>query len=131
MINRANFQERFSYFDKEIVVEIIDIFIDEYDDRIIKITRVIKDQNLDELKKTVHAFKGVIANFEVDCVAYQKAATMEQEASDLLTEIKEGRTFTKDDADVFFVSISNDFELFKTDSLDLLNELKDIRKEYL
>jgi HPt (histidine-containing phosphotransfer) domain-containing protein len=131
MIDRVSFKERFGYFDKEIVVEIIDIFIDEYDDRIIKITRVIKDQNLDELKKTVHAFKGVIANFEVECIAYQKAASMEQEATELMNEIKEGQSFSKEDSDKFFTRISKDFELFKTDSLDLLNELKDIRGEYL
>jgi HPt (histidine-containing phosphotransfer) domain-containing protein len=131
MIDRVSFKERFGYFDKEIVVEIIDIFIEEYDERIKKITRVIKDQNADELKKTVHAFRGVIANFEVECVSYQKADSMEQEASDLLTEIKEGRMFSKDDSEAFFARISDDFELFKTDSLDLLNELKDIRKEYL
>lgn len=131
MINRASFKERFSYFDKEIVVEIIDIFIEEYDERIKKITQVIQDQNADELKKTIHAFKGVIANFEVECVAYQKAAFIEQEASELLTEISEGRTFSKDDSDKFFTGIAKDFELFKTDSLDLLNELKDIRGEYL
>jgi HPt (histidine-containing phosphotransfer) domain-containing protein len=131
MINRVSFKERFSYFDKEIIVEIIDIFIEEYDERIKKITQVIKDQNTDELKKTVHAFKGVIANFEVECVSYQKAASIEQEASELLTEIKEGKTFSKDDSDKFFTRISKEFELFKTDSLDLLNELKDIRGEYL
>jgi len=56
---------------------------------------------------------------------------MEQEASDLLAEIKEGMMFSKDDSEAFFARISDDFELFKTDSLDLLNELKDIRGEYL
>jgi HPt (histidine-containing phosphotransfer) domain-containing protein len=130
MINRLLFKEHFSYFDKKIVVEIIDIFIEEYDERIIKLTQFINDKNIDDLRKAIHAFKGVISNFDLAGEAYKKAALIEHETSVLLAEIKEGRAFSKEDSDKFFAEISNIFEVFKTESWVLLNELKQIRSEY-
>ena len=131
MINRLLFKERFSYFDKKIVVEIIDIFIEEYDERIIKLTQFIKDQNLDDFRKAVHAFKGVMANFDQECLAYQKIVLMHHQASRLFDEILAGRVLNQDDSAAFFRSMTKEFEIFKPSSLEMLNDLKTIRTNYL
>jgi HPt (histidine-containing phosphotransfer) domain-containing protein len=65
LVNPDSFNETFQYFDKEIVVEIIDIFINEYPERMANIERAIHDQNHSDLKFHAHSIKGVIANFMV------------------------------------------------------------------
>lgn len=53
----------FQYFDKEIVSEIIEIFIDEYPDRIENIAKSLESNDFSQLKFHAHSIKGVIANF--------------------------------------------------------------------
>jgi len=131
MINKARFKEHFDYFDKEIVVEIIDIFVDEYDERIQKMTMSILDKNLEALKKAAHAFKGVIANFELDCQAYEKVSAIEHGVSGFLDETKAGHTLSYEASNSFYNLIKEDFEAFKHASSELLSDLKAIRCEYL
>ena len=131
MINIETFKERFSYFDKEVVVEIIDIFIEEYDDRIKNITQYIEDQNLDEFRKAIHAFKGVMSNFEEKCLAYQKIYLIHHEAAVLFDQIKEGRLLSDAELDSFSNSMKKEFAVFKPASYKMLNDLKVIRPNYL
>ena len=63
MIDRGKFKENFVYLDKEVVIEIIDIFLDEYEGRLIKIQNNISVQDFAGLKFDAHSLKGVIANF--------------------------------------------------------------------
>lgn len=63
MIDRARFNENFQYFDKEIVVEIIDIFISEFDERFANLHDNVRCRDFDKLKFNAHSIKGVIANF--------------------------------------------------------------------
>jgi len=63
MINRETFSLNYEIFDKEIVKEIIDIYIQEYPDRMVNIKKYIDDNNLEELYKEAHSLKGVTANF--------------------------------------------------------------------
>ncbi|MBC8321194.1 MAG: Hpt domain-containing protein [Bacteroidetes bacterium] len=62
-INREQFLENFQYFDKEIVVEIIDLFITEFPDRLKTISDNIESVDFNNLKFNAHSLKGVIANF--------------------------------------------------------------------
>lgn len=55
--------ETFQYFDKTIVVEIIDIFIQEYPERIANISKDIDNKDFARLKFDAHSLKGVISNF--------------------------------------------------------------------
>lgn len=63
MIDKEKFQENFKYFDKELIVEIIDMFINEHPDRMSLIKQNIDDLDMEALKFNAHSFKGVIANF--------------------------------------------------------------------
>ncbi len=63
IIDEKAFMETFQYFDKSIVVEIIDIFIQEYPDRIASISKDIESKDFARLKFDAHSLKGVISNF--------------------------------------------------------------------
>lgn len=66
VINKEQFQENFKFFDKEIIVEIIDLFIDEFDDRMKSIKNSIDSSDMEALKFSAHSLKGVISNFVAD-----------------------------------------------------------------
>jgi len=63
MIDRQKFNDNFQYFDKEIIVEIIDIFFSEYDERFEKLQKNVDERDFTQLKFNAHSLKGVIANF--------------------------------------------------------------------
>lgn len=64
MIDRQKLNQNFQYFDKETIIEIIDIFFSEYPDRVEKITKNIKEGDFAQLKFNAHSLKGVVANFQ-------------------------------------------------------------------
>ncbi|MCD6090941.1 MAG: Hpt domain-containing protein [Bacteroidales bacterium] len=63
MIDKAVFASNYEIFDKEVVSDIITIYITEYPDRMIKLEQVIKAGDFDQIYKTAHSLKGVTANF--------------------------------------------------------------------
>jgi HPt (histidine-containing phosphotransfer) domain-containing protein len=63
MINRAEFNETFQYFDKEVVVDVIDIFLNEEPVRLENLRKNIEEQEYDMLESNIHSLKGVISNF--------------------------------------------------------------------
>ncbi len=63
MIDKKQFSENFQYFDNEIVTEIINIFIDEYPERMQTLRKNIDDKDFEQLKFNAHSLKGVVANF--------------------------------------------------------------------
>ncbi len=113
LIDKAQFTETFQYFDKEIVGEIIEIFINEYSDRIKCIADSIESVNYDNLKFSAHSVKGVIANFV--------APDVEQQAREL--EIM-GTNKNMD-------GINELFEKFKVSSAAMVEELKVLKEEYI
>ena len=64
MIDRQKLNENFQYFDNETIIEIIDIFFEEYPDRVEKMTKNIQDNDFVQLKFNAHSIKGVVANFQ-------------------------------------------------------------------
>ncbi|MDO9510774.1 MAG: Hpt domain-containing protein [Bacteroidales bacterium] len=113
MIDRATFTGMYENFDKEVVVEIIDIFINEYNDRIATLQANITDNNTDSLYKNAHSIKGVIANFYDD------------EARDLAYKLEQkGKNGDMSGITEIFVN-------FKTASRNLLNELTELKESYL
>ncbi len=131
MINLMAFKERFGEFDKEVIVEIIDIFIQEYDERILSITQFIDNQNLNEFRKAVHGFKGVMSNFDEESLAYHKIVFMHHHASVLFEETQKGHVLSKEELGQFFTNMTKEFEVFKPASYEMLNDLKAVRNEYL
>lgn len=63
IIDKEKFQENFKYFDNEIIVEVINIFIDEFPERMGAIKKNIEESDMQSLKFNAHSIKGVIANF--------------------------------------------------------------------
>jgi len=63
MIDKKQFLENFQYFDNEVVLEIINIFIDEYPERMATLRKNIDEEDFDQLKFNAHSLKGVVANF--------------------------------------------------------------------
>lgn len=64
MIDHVKLNQNFQYFDKETIIEIIDIFFVEYPERVEKITKNIQDGDFVQLKFNAHSLKGVVANFQ-------------------------------------------------------------------
>ncbi len=62
-INEKQFLENFQYFDKEVVLEIINIFLEEYPQRMETLQANIKERDFDQLRFNAHSLKGVVANF--------------------------------------------------------------------
>ena len=112
-INKEQFIENFQYFDKEIVLEIIDIFLKEYPGRIQSITDNIESDDYDNLKFNSHSIKGVIANFV--------APKVEQQAREL--EVMGTEKDTKGAKELF--------EEFKTSSSIMIAELEELRENFM
>lgn len=62
-INWKQFNENFQYYDKEIIKEVIDIFVEEYDERINTLEKNIEANDLVNLSFNAHSFKSVISNY--------------------------------------------------------------------
>jgi len=82
MIDKQLFIESFKVFDREVVVEIITIFFEEYPQRFEKMDRNIADQNFKELAFNAHSLKGVVSNFAAP-VLFELAKEVELTASAL------------------------------------------------
>lgn len=113
LINRTQFTETFHYFDKEIVAEIIDIFLNEYDDRINAIAENIKSNDYDGLKFSAHSVKGVIANFVAPEVE-QQARSLEMMGSEKNLD-----------------GVNELFEEFKISSAAMVEELRELKEQYI
>lgn len=79
MIDRQKFKENFVYLDKEVVIEIIDIFLNEYKERLTTIQKNIAEQDFAGLKFNAHSLKGVIANF-MDPTTIEYSRSMDERA---------------------------------------------------
>lgn len=80
MIDKQLFIESFKVFDREVVVEIINIFFEEYPQRFAKMDLNIADQNFKELAFNAHSLKGVVSNFAAP-VLFELAREVEIMAS--------------------------------------------------
>lgn len=82
MIDKQLFIESFKVFDREVVVEIITIFFDEYPIRFEKMDHNFTEQNFKELAFNAHSLKGVVSNFAAP-VLFALAGEVEKIASAL------------------------------------------------
>lgn len=111
MIDRKKFNENFQYFEKEIVVEIIDIFQSEYDERFKTLRGNIEKLDFAQIKFSAHSLKGVVANF-MDPVTIDLSRQLDEKAKS--KEVS---------------GLSSLFEELEKNSAILLEELKKIRAE--
>lgn len=112
-IDEAAFFDTFQYFDKSIVLEIIDIFIREQPERMKAIKTGIQNKDLKTLKFDAHSLKGVVANF--------MAAKPEQIAREL-----ENKATAGDDSGLEALYAS-----LEKASADLLDDLQELREKFI
>ncbi len=112
MIDKEKFQENFKYFDKELIVEIIDMFINEHPERMSKIKQNIEDLDMKALTFNAHSLKGVIANFMA-------------EIPKLHSKILEDKAKLENT-----VGLDEDFNNLLESSTELVDNLKEIRMIY-
>lgn len=112
MIDRATFTANYEIFDKEIVKEIIEIYLQEYPDRMTTLKKNIEEGDLESLYKNAHSMKGVTANFF--------AKDTEELARQLETKGKEGDTS----------GLEAIYTQLKESSENLIDELKALILEY-
>lgn len=63
MVDKEKFDEQFQYFDKETIIEIINIFLNEKETRFKLLHRNLNDGDLNEFAKNSHSLKGTIGSF--------------------------------------------------------------------
>ncbi len=112
MIDKTTFSENYEIFDREIVKEIIDIYIQEYPERMENLERNIKENDLENLYKNAHSLKGVTANF------------FDKETEEI-ARILEAKGKNEDNT-----GIEKLFEQLQIVSLKLIDELQELGKEY-
>ena len=112
MIDRTTFSANYEIFDKEIVKEIIEIYIQEYPDRMVSIKKNIEENDLDNLYKNAHSLKGVTANF-FDKDTEEIARILEAKGKD-----GDGS------------GLAELYDQLKVVSEQLIDELRDLGKEY-
>jgi HPt (histidine-containing phosphotransfer) domain-containing protein len=113
VIDNQSFNDSFQYFDKEIVVEILDIFLNEYEDRLSTIKKSIDEVDFPNLKFHAHSLKGVVANF---------AAPSAQAAAKALED--KGTNSIND-------GLLEDYENLKEIILKLVKEIKVLREDFV
>ena len=112
VIDREKFIENFQYFDKEIVNDIINIFIDEYPERMSTLQKNVEEKDFEQLRFNAHSLKGVIANF-VAPEPQELARTLEMKGKDNDPE-----------------GIEDIFAQLKQQGDMLLEELKELKKNF-
>ena len=106
VIDWEQFNDNFQYYDKEVIKEVIYIFINEYDSRISNLQKDIDEKDYTNLAFHAHSFKGVIGNYMAPEV-YELGRKLEELA---IAKSSEG--------------IPELFDKLKIGSKDLLIELK-------
>ncbi len=119
MVNKEEFLETYSYFDKSLLVEIIDIFLNEYEGRLEKIYKDVREHNFKDLRFDAHGIKGVIANF---CApdAWQIARDLEFSGHEYIEN--NGETFVE--ADVI-ARVDN----LRDSVIEMVSDLRELKKE--
>jgi HPt (histidine-containing phosphotransfer) domain-containing protein len=85
MINWENFNDTYQHYGNEVVVQIIDMFAEDYQNDMKLIAQAIEDKDFPALKFSAHHIKGSILNFmDMDTAAL--AHTLEQKGEKAMGE---------------------------------------------
>lgn len=119
MVNKQAFTNTYQYFDKSVIVEIIDIFIDECPGRMTALEQNILEANFDKFRFNAHSLKGVVANFSAPSV-FEKVKELEKAAAGLI----EGDGFKNEE---LLASLSH----IKAMVYEMMDDLKEIKEGYI
>ncbi len=107
VIDWEQFNENFQYYDKSIIIEVIDLFLEEYEPRITNLEKNIKEKDFESLAFNAHSLKSVISNY------------MAPSALEITRKLEElGKNQTSEGIDEVFAKL-------KSITQELLIELKD------
>jgi HPt (histidine-containing phosphotransfer) domain-containing protein len=112
MIDRKQFDDTFQYFDKEVLLKIIDIFEQELPGRLEKIRENIREKDYETLAFNAHSLKSAAGTFMAG-EPRELAGKMEQLATQGTGQ-----------------DLQDLFEKLKSAAEELLNELKEIRQGF-
>ena len=111
MINLENFNENYKYYGNDVVVQIIDMFIEDHQEDLKMIEQNITNKNFLSLRFSAHHLKGSIANF------------MDPETTELTRKLEEmGENKTED-------ALAETFAELQFAASVLLKELLNHRKK--
>lgn len=111
MIDKEIFKENFKYYDNEVIVQIMDIFLGEYAGNLEVIQKSILELDYITLNHKAHGLKGVVAY-------------MSEELSELCQELE---TKGKENNGNGLQPV---FDQLKVGILELVEDLVSLRKEY-
>jgi HPt (histidine-containing phosphotransfer) domain-containing protein len=86
MINKQQFNNFFQHFDKEMIIEVIDLFAEQSPDLIKVLTQNIEDHDLVQVKLNAHKLKGICLQL-YDPVSSEHAKMMEDAAKRYIGEV--------------------------------------------
>lgn len=121
MVNKQNFYETYQFFDKSVIIEIIDIFISEYAERFEKLSKNIDDRDFQNMRFNAHSLKGVVANFSAP-VPLEMIRSFEKSAATLLEN--EGAGFDED-------LMKKNLEDIRKATVTMADQLAEIKQEIL
>lgn len=90
MINLENFNENFKYYGNDVVVQIIDMFVEDHQEDLKMIRQNIENKDFLSLRFNAHHLKGSVANFmdpETTELTRKLEEMGEKRTEDGLTEI--------------------------------------------
>lgn len=112
MMNREKFRENFSHYDRNVVVLVIDIFLEEHTETLNELQRCIHEQDFESLRFKAHNLKGTVAY-------------MSSELAALSLELETLGREKKPDG------LQQTYDLLKKGVLELVEEMKEVRQEYV
>ncbi len=89
MIDRQQFDETFSYFDKDVILNIISLYEKELPGRLESILRNIRDKDFENLAFNAHSLKSVTGAF-MDPIPTDLARQLEENARNHVDQDLEG-----------------------------------------
>jgi HPt (histidine-containing phosphotransfer) domain-containing protein len=107
VIDWAQFNDNFQYYDKTIIIEVIDLFFEEYDSRIAALQKNIDENDFKALAFNAHSLKSVISNYMAP-----EALEVTRKLEELAKNKSEGE-------------INDAFSKLKVTTRELVDELKD------
>ena len=130
MIDREQFKERYRDFDKDLVLDILDLFINDYNEKISRLSKDLSGHQPEALKSDAHALKGIIGNIDTSSPAFEYITQLEDLAQQLIEAIPNDKEMTPETEKAKYDEMMKLFMLFKNTSHQLLNDAKELKKDY-
>ncbi|MBW6492210.1 MAG: Hpt domain-containing protein [Lentimicrobium sp.] len=119
MVDKKLFHDAYQYLEKSVIVEIIDIFFEEFPGRLLNLKNNVNEADFVKLRFNAHSLKGVVSSFAAAQV-YEKARNLEKKATELIEN--RGENFNKEEListlaeiEKMIFEMAEDLKLLKTD----------------